>query len=156
MVKTASDLLKLWCPGRIRTCGTGYCKGSFPSVPVTHRKRPPARHFHTPAIWYLPAVSQRFPSLTMNKRWVGVPAAGAPVTAVCIKPRTVQTVCLALIGPPGRLLCQLWDHPGVAAGFPVARPPYWPDELPGSVGVWPDALADDFRTHASFQGAGCV
>ena len=41
-----------------------------------------------------------------------------------IKPRMVQTACLALMEPPGRLLCQLWDHPGVAAGFPVARPLY--------------------------------
>ena len=80
-------------------------------------------------------------------------APGAPASAVCIKPRMVQTICLALMGPRGWLFCQLWDHPGVAAGFPVARPPYCPNKLPGSVGVWPDALADDFRTHASFQGA---
>ena len=60
------------------------------------------------------------------------------------------------MGPRGRLLCQLWDHPAwlrTAAGFRFARPLYCADELPGSVGVWPDALADDFRTHASFQGA---
>ena len=53
----------------------------------------------------------------------------------------------------------LWDHPAwlrTAAGFRFARPLYCADELPGSVGVWPDALADDFRTHASFQGAGYV
>ena len=59
--------------------------------------------------------------------------------------------------PRGRLLCQLWDHHPAwlrtAVGFRFARPLYCPDELPGSVGVWPDALADDFRTHASFQGA---
>jgi hypothetical protein len=47
----------------------------------------------------------------MNKRWFGAHAAGAPVSAVCIKPRMVQTICLALMGPRGRLLCQLWDHP---------------------------------------------
>jgi len=41
----------------------------------------------------------------MNKRWVGAHAAGAPVSAVCIKPRMVQTICLALMGPRGRLLC---------------------------------------------------
>ena len=60
---------------------------------------------------------------------------------------------LALMGPRRWLLCQLWDYPGVAAGFRVVLPLYCPDELPGSVGVWPDALTGDFRTHASFQGA---
>ena len=39
---------------------TGFCKGSFPSVPVPRRKRPPARHFHTPS--YLVA-SRYFPTI---------------------------------------------------------------------------------------------
>ena len=33
-----------------------------------------------------------------------------------IKPRMVQTICLALMGPRGRLLCQLWDHPAWLSG----------------------------------------
>ena len=39
------------------------------------------------------------------------------MSAVCIKPRMVQTICLALMGPRGRLLCQLWDHPAWLRGF---------------------------------------
>ena len=38
----------------------GLCKGSVPSTPVTHRKRPPARHFHTPS--YL-AAFRHFPTI---------------------------------------------------------------------------------------------
>ena len=41
------------------------------------------------------------------------------MSAVCIKPGIVQNICLALMGPRGWLLCQLSDHPGVAAGFGV-------------------------------------
>ena len=55
-------------------------------------------HFHTPSYLLLPAISQRFSSLTMNKRWVG--ALGRRCSGEC--------------------------------GVP---------------------LADDFRTHASIQGA---
>src|SRR4029077_9395822 len=78
-----------------------------------------------------------------------------------IKPRMVQTICLALMGPRGRLLCQLWDHPAwlrTAAGFRFARPLYCADELPGSVGVWPDRLAEYFGLTPAFRAppAGCV
>ena len=59
-LETLAELRKRECPGRIRTCDTGFCKGSFPSVPVTHRKCPPARHFHTPS--YLVA-SRYFPTI---------------------------------------------------------------------------------------------
>ena len=38
----------------------GLCKGSVPSTPATHRKRPPARHFHTPS--YL-AAFRHFPTI---------------------------------------------------------------------------------------------
>ena len=43
------------------------------------------------------------------------------VHQTCIKPRTVQTICFALMGPRGWRLCQLWDHRGVAVGFRIAR-----------------------------------
>ena len=68
------------------------------------------------------------------------------MSPVRIKPRMVQTTCLALMGPLGWLLCQSWDHPGCSVSL------YWPDELPGSVGVWPDAFADDFGLKPAFRG----
>lgn len=73
------------------------------------------------------------------------------MSAVCIKPRIVQNICLALMGPRGWLLCQLSD-PRSGCGFRGARPLYCPDQLPGNVGAWPDALADDFRTDTSISG----
>src|SRR3954453_11644213 len=44
------------------------------------------------------------------------------------------TTCLPLMGPPGWLVCQLWDRPGVARVLPVVGPLYWPNELPGGIG----------------------
>ena len=45
----------------------------------------------------------------------------------------------------------MWDHRGVAVGFRIARTLYCPDELPGNVGVWPDALADYFELTPAFR-----
>ncbi len=58
---------------------------------------------------------------------------------------------MPLMGPPGWLFCQLWDHSGVASGFRVARPLYWPNELPGPAEVF--ATEEQPRLKAAPQEA---
>src|SRR5277367_553014 len=43
------------------------------------------------------------------------------------------TTCLPLMGPPGWLVCQLWDHPGVASGLSGCSAAVLADELPGGI-----------------------
>ena len=60
IIESLDELQNSSAPGRIRTCDTGFCEGSFPSVLVTHRKCPSARNFHAPS--YLVA-SRYFPTI---------------------------------------------------------------------------------------------
>ena len=80
-------------PGRIRTCDTGFCKGSFS---IRARCPPKAPSYQALSHTELSGSFPLFSSLTMNKRWSGAHGAGAPVSAVCIKPAVER--CL----PPHR------------------------------------------------------
>ncbi len=103
--------------------GTGLCPVAGRVVTVTEdgRRVNPARPDWRALVSV--AVGRTRPPRRVRRPRI---AAGPSPTA---DPAALRRKCLRLghhRQPTWLAVCQLWDHPGVASGLPVARPLYWP------------------------------